>query len=493
MPIRRRLLPLLALMAPLSALVGCQDAAEPSIAVAIIGKPADLSPLGIRLSPAGQMVRAASADGLVAFDAEGRVIPALADRWIVADDGLSYIFRLRDGTWSDGTPLTGESGRDALQQALDRLHGSALGIDLSAIADVRAMAGRVVEIRLHYPMPDLLDLLAQPELALLRKDRGTGTLQAKHDGPTLLLRPVPPDRLGLPQPEDWAKGKQSIRLKALPAQQAIQQYKDGTVDAVFGGTISDYALALPASGLSRGDLRVDPVAGLFGLLITSTTGPLGNPETREALAMAIDRDALAADLGIREWLPSSRIIPASATDSPAAIGERWAGIDMAHRRAEAAARLARGKLRRSRLTILTIALPKGPGADIIYARIQSDLAAIGISVQRVDNLASADLRLIDSVARYGRADWYLNQFACAAGHSLCSPQTDAKVALARAEPQEAKRAAALEDAEAALTLSNLYIPLGSPIRWALVRGKLSGFSVNVRGTHALTPVSIGLK
>jgi peptide/nickel transport system substrate-binding protein/oligopeptide transport system substrate-binding protein len=132
----------------------------------------------------------------------------------------------------------------------------------------------------------------------------------------------------------------------------------------------------------------------------------------------------------------------------------------------------------------------GPGADTLFAHIKSDFAAIGLSVKRVERFAPADLRLIDTVARYPRADWYLSQFACAAGNSLCSPQTDAKAALARSEPQPAKRAAALEDAETALTLSNMYIPLGSPIRWSLVRGKLAGFSTNTRGYHPLTPVSV---
>ena len=46
-------------------------------------------------------MRAATTEGLVGLDAEGQVIPALADRWIVTDDGRSFIFRLRDGTWPE--------------------------------------------------------------------------------------------------------------------------------------------------------------------------------------------------------------------------------------------------------------------------------------------------------------------------------------------------------------------------------------------------------
>ena len=37
-----------------------------------------------------------TAQGLVRFDASGQIEPGLAERWIVIDNGMSYIFRLRD-------------------------------------------------------------------------------------------------------------------------------------------------------------------------------------------------------------------------------------------------------------------------------------------------------------------------------------------------------------------------------------------------------------
>ena len=57
------------------------------------------------------------------------------------------------------------------------------------------------------------------------------------------------------------------------------------------------------------------------------------------------------------------------------------------------------------------------------------------------------------------------------------------------EPDPAKRAGLLEDAEAALTLANIYIPLGNPIRWSLLRGGHSGFAANPRGWHPLGPLA----
>src|SRR5689334_21558916 len=46
------------------------------------------------------------AQGLVRFDAAGNIVPGLAERWNVSDDGLSYIFRLASTKWPDGQKVT---------------------------------------------------------------------------------------------------------------------------------------------------------------------------------------------------------------------------------------------------------------------------------------------------------------------------------------------------------------------------------------------------
>ena len=73
---------IVSLLAALSACGG--DADRPVEAVAI-GEPVSPFAAGARLPVAAQLVRSATAEGLVAFDERGRVIPALADRWIVTD------------------------------------------------------------------------------------------------------------------------------------------------------------------------------------------------------------------------------------------------------------------------------------------------------------------------------------------------------------------------------------------------------------------------
>src|SRR3546814_1126445 len=81
------------LFAALSALTlgSCSDDKETGpVAVSIAGLPDDLAhPLSRQQRPAAQLMIGATGQGLVAFDAQGEIEPALADRWIVEDEGKS--------------------------------------------------------------------------------------------------------------------------------------------------------------------------------------------------------------------------------------------------------------------------------------------------------------------------------------------------------------------------------------------------------------------
>ena len=451
----------------------------------MIGDPGSPFSSGPRLPVAAQLVRSATAEGLVAFDDQGRVIPALADRWIVTDDGLSYIFRLRDGRWADGTPITADNARTALNEAIARVRATALGLDLAPIDDVRTMAGRVIEIRLKRQAPDFLQLLAQPELGLLRRGKGAGPMRLTRQKQSAFLVAIPPEDRGLPQQSDWDGRMRKLRLVALPAAEAITRFNAGDADMVLGGRFEDFP-RLDAAGVSRGAIRLDPVAGLFGLSIVGTQGFLSLPENREALSMAVDRDAIGNALGVGGWTATTRLVNPGLSDDNGTVGERWPGRSIAERQAPARARVARWELP----VQLRVALPAGPGADQLFARLQADWDAIGIKVLRVTEGSEADLIIVDTVARYPGADWFLNQLSCIAARGLCDSAADRLAGQARVEPDATKRAELRAEAEAKLTIANGYIPLGVPIRWSLVSGRSSGLSPNPWSIHPLMPMAM---
>ena len=467
-------------------LAACGAGSAPTADVDVIGTPSDPFDTGARLSPAGQLVHAATAEGLVGLDEQGRVIPGMADRWIVTDDGLSYIFRLRDGSWPDGTPISGDSARQSLRVALAAVAGTSLALDLSPIEEVRAMAGRVVEIRLKRPTPDLLQLLAQPELGLLHDGAGGGPMALRRDGTMAVLAPIPPGRLGLPQPEGWRDSVRSLRLRALPAHLATQRFADGKVDIVLGGRFDSLPLAQSVAGISRRPLRLDPAPGLFGLAVETTRGWLVIPECREAVAMAIDRDAIGNALGLGGWAGTTLAVP--PPPGTAAV-ERWSDRTLLQRRTEAVARMARCKARSGDPGTLRLALPDGPGADALHARLAEDLAAIGVALARIPPRAPGDLRLVDVVARSSRPEWFLHQLSCAVLHGPCSEAADAVQIAAQGEPDSTRAGQLVAQASSVVTSANVFIPLGNPIRWALVRERVEGFAPNSAALHPLLPLA----
>lgn len=464
-------------------------AGDEEVRVAFIGTSEELFESGARLAPAGQHIRSATAEGLVSLNQAGEVVPALAERWIVTEDGLSYIFRLRDADWADGTPITSDSVRDALRRDIKALRGTSLGLDLARISEIRAMTGRVVEIRLEGPMPQFLQLLAQPELGVRRNRRGTGPMALTRERDTAVLEPLPPEMRGLPSEEDWEERTRPVQVQALPAEQAVAAFDNGAVDAVFNGTLASLPLA-DTGALSRGTVRLDAAVGLLGLQVVGERGLLATSAGREAIAMAIDRDSLLQPFNIGGWIPTTRIVAPGLPGDPEIIGERWDGQSIEERQAEAARRIAAvaetGRFSRT----LTLALPPGPGSDLLFRELAEDLAAVGVLLERTQDAASADLRLVDRLARYADARWFMNQFHCSLKRGLCSPEADALVreAMRRTDPSEI--AALMAEAEATLMDENVYIPIGAPIRWSLVRGGVDGFSENNWGLHPLFPLSL---
>lgn len=488
-------------------LAGCNSLDNSAFNVAVVGDNDDPFETGTALDPAGQLVRSATVEGLVAFDEMGRVIPALADRWIVTDDGQSYIFRLRDGDWASGDPISAEAAKTSLDAALKSLEGTPLGLDLSGIEEVRVMAGRVIEIRLARPMPYLLQLLAQPELGLYHRKKGAGPMAMKREGDVARLTPIDPAGLGLPEVGDWNERTREINLQAIDGPDAVQRFNDGKVDLVLGGRVQDFPLTRSV-GILRGTIQLDPVIGLFGLQVMNDRGFLADPANREALAMAIDRGKLIAPFGLGGWSPTTRLVTPSLDGDLGTIGERWSEQSLEERRAIAAARVRQWRSGAGskdagappaaaertasappRGPVLEVWLPEGEGSKVLFANLSSDLAAIGVSLERTDEAEGADLQLVDDVARYPRAAWYLNRLACSSTGALCSEEADARVEEAASAPSPEERAALLTEAEAELTSANVFIPFGPPIRWSLVRGTVSGFATNAWGWHPLMPLA----
>lgn len=498
----------IAFLAPILMLAACgPSASDGPVQIAIIGEPSDLFDEGLRLSPAAQHLRGATAEGLVSLDATGQVIPALAERWIVTDDGTSYFFRLRERNWpedgpqsgadgeddteADGDPITASDVRRALRDLVRQSEGTSLGLDLAKVTDIRVMTERVVELRLSSPMPEFLRLLAQPELGISKNGRGAGpmTVIREERAEAVSLRAFPPQQRGLPSREDWEERSRGITLRALPVDAATDAFFEGDLDLVANGRLAEFP-QVEVGPLSRGTIQVDPALGLMGLVFRSDSGVLADPARREALSMAIDRAELIAPLGLGGWQPTSWIVPPALFDAPPFGQSRWGDQSIDDRRATAAARMAGWRAQSSEDEIvLRVGLPEGPGSDLLFDGISQSWAQIGVRAVQVRLGEGAELEWRDRLARYSSPRWFLNQFNCELEVGLCSEEADELVRASLNVKLLAEKEVILSQAHASLVAAEAYIPFGAPVRWSLVRGAIAAYEPNPWGLHPLFPLS----
>src|SRR5690348_1224103 len=228
----------LVLIAGLAVLPGCRKQPEGALKVIVIGSEPKLrDPAAGALSTSDEVLLANVAQGLVRFDASGNIVSGLAERWTVTDDGLSYIFRLAAANWPDGRKITAEQVARLLKRNIGTRSKNSLKDRFGAVEDVVAMTDRVIEIRLIAPRPDLLALLAQPEMAILRNDQGTGPFTATLAGKDIKLTRE------IVSPDEETTSREELMLAGAPAAAAIQAFASANADLVVGGTFADLPVA----------------------------------------------------------------------------------------------------------------------------------------------------------------------------------------------------------------------------------------------------------
>ena len=139
---------------------------------------------------------------------------------------------------------------------------------------------------------------------------------------------------------------------------------------------------------------------------------------------------------------------------------------------------------------LSLAMAQAPGLDMLFRELSAQLGTIGVRLERVREGAPADLVLVDRIARYAEPRWFLNQFNCSLRNGMCDSGADVLAQQAMAEIDPVARATLTAEAEAALTMANVYIPFGSPLRFSLVRGDVDGFASNAWAFHPLPPLAV---
>ena len=230
-------------------------------------------------------------EGLTAIEKDLRIVPALADKWVISPDGLIYDFHIRAGAiFHNGRTVTAQDVIANIERIKDTKTGSPLSSRVAGVKAMEATAPDMLRITLSAPSAPFISQLgtigiAAPEAVaeLGRKPVGTGPFQFKEW--------VPDTYIALERNAAyWDKGLPhlaGIKFHIVPDAATRQA-------GILGGTyklipVADAATAAALKGKPGVNLleTQDLAYSLIG--VNTTRAPFDKPAVREALNMALDR------------------------------------------------------------------------------------------------------------------------------------------------------------------------------------------------------------
>ena len=271
-------------------------------------------------------------EGLLTYDADGRLAPGVATAWTVSDDGLAYDFYLREESWSNGDPVTAEDFVFSFRRLLDPATGAPYASLFHVVKTVRALSPHRLEIALERPTPYFLGLLAhQTAVPLHRASVETygreftrpGKLVG--NGAYVLADYRPGDKITLARnPHFHAAAQVAIeREDILPLEDraaAVRRFEAQEIDS-YADAPSDQIAFL--KNKFPDELRLSASLGTYYYAFNTSKPPFDDARVRRALSMTIDREFLAGTI----W--SGSMLPAYALTPPGIPGAQTVKADFA--------------------------------------------------------------------------------------------------------------------------------------------------------------------
>ena len=280
----------------LAMMVATGAMAKSDITLAMQLEPPHLDPTSAAAGAIDSVLYSNVFEGLTRFAPDGSIIPGLAQSWVISDDGLTYTFKLAEGvTFHDGTTMDAEDVKFSLDRARAEDSANAQKALFASIADVEAVDASTVKITLSAPNGSLLFNLAWGDAVIVAPESIENIKQA-------------PVGTGAFKFANWVQGD-NITLE----KNADYWGTPAKLDKVTFKFISDPTAAFAAVMAEDVDVfagypapenvpqfEADPrfqviVGNTEGETILSTNNkmpPFDNVKVREAMAHAIDRQAI---------------------------------------------------------------------------------------------------------------------------------------------------------------------------------------------------------
>jgi len=238
---------------------------------------------------------------LVTIDAALTPKPDVAESWDISPDGLVYTFKLRKGVkFHSGRPLVAADVKYSYERVLDPATKSTSTASLKSIKTIETPDDGTVKITLDKPNAAFLVALWSPNYAIVAKEdvqkNGDLTKVANGTGPFKFVEYVPNTRLVLERNADyWDTGKPYLdRIEMIPIPDDTARstaIRTGTVDFIEYAPSKDLQTlkgdkTLTLAGDQNTNIRY------LGFNLMKKDAPWANPKVRQAISVAMDRQAV---------------------------------------------------------------------------------------------------------------------------------------------------------------------------------------------------------
>lgn len=270
-------------------------------------------------------------DRLVNFDPETLAPqPGLATAWDYPDP-KTLVLTLQDGvTFQDGTPFNAEAVKANLERALDP-ETSVVASDLSMIDSIEATGDLEATIHLNRPDASLVLILADRAGMMVsptavEKEGTDFALQPVGTGAYSFDKYVAGSELVLKKNADyWQEGKpylDQITFKYFTDQKtANNALQAKQADIVLNADLADVSSLENMTGVK---VASAPSLLTDGCYFNFSRAPFDDVSARQAVAYAIDRDAMNKAYAFGEAEPTSNVFPAGYWAADPSLQETFA-------------------------------------------------------------------------------------------------------------------------------------------------------------------------
>jgi oligopeptide transport system substrate-binding protein len=300
----------------------------------LVAEPESLDPHKARSIQAADVLRDIG-EGLLGYSETGELLPAAATSWEISEDGLTYTFQLRsEARWSNGDAVTAEHFVFSLRRLVDPATAAFYAQALEAIVNsqevvagelpaselgVEAIDPLTLRVSLQQPTPYLLGLLTHPSTFPVHPEsvaeHGDAFSRAGNllsNGAYVLASWEPGSVLELVRNEHYWNDAETA-LDAVHHHVLTQEvtefnrYRAGELHLT--GNVPPERIKQVREEIPD-ELFISTYLGVYYYGFNLTKPPFkNNPQLREALSMAIDREILVEKITGRGEAPAYSWVP----------------------------------------------------------------------------------------------------------------------------------------------------------------------------------------